>query len=801
MDLILNVSAVYWRITNFLLLTLMFLVSPIAAANVVLPNGGLVSASIASAGEIDSYTFTGNAGNSVYLRVAETDSNTIVSSPFSPRVELRGPNGGLITGNTGALVGAVFVQLTVAGEYTVAIRDDSSTEANTGSYNLYFASVPGANENEGGSLVNGGSVSDQIDRGDIDTYAFSATAGDYVYLRAADTETTNFVNAPFSPRVALFDPNGNVVTGDTGALVGALQTQLVITGTYTVVVRDDSSTDANVGTYDLYYALIPGADENEGGVLVNDQSVSDRIDLGDLDTYTFFAQAGESVYLRVGETESNQFVTSPFSPRVALIDPSGNLLTGDTGALVAAIFSNLVTTGEYTVVVRDDSSSDANVGTYDLYYTKVPGANEGGGISGGQSIDEFIDLGDIDSYAFTANSLGASVSFTVSDLGPTGLSPRVALFDPSGNLVAGDTGALVASINAVLTMNGVYTLVVRDDSSSDANIGNYRLTGVGAFTGIPAAAKTCNGQVVTVDLALNQFPTSGDDVIAGTSGADVIVAGLGNDIICGLAGNDTINAGPGDDWVDAGSGNDEVFGLDGADIVLGGAGADTVIGGNGNDLIIGGGSGDVLNGGPGDDMVFGGAGNDDIFGQGGNDLLFGGDGDDFVIGVGGTDEIHGENGDDVLNGGPGNDTLYGGDGEDTIFGLTGNDTIDGGLSDDRVFGQLGSDIITGGGGNDLLSGNEGNDVITASSGSNVINGGPGDDTLTGGSGPDQIFGDGDISQAGNDVIDGGAGSDVLLGFAGTDTITSDDGTNDTVNGGPGTDVCTADNIDTTFNCP
>jgi len=789
------------RIGLFLLLTGLVLGSPSKASAVELLNGSSIPSSIGTAGEIDSYTFTGNAGASVYLRVAETDTTEFFISPFSPRVSLFRPDGSFVAGDTGSLVGAVFHQLTVSGEYTVTIRDDSSTESNTGDYNLYFTMAPGANENEGGPLVNGGTTSDRIDRGDIDSFAFSASAGDYYYLRVADTETTPFINSFFSPRVSLFDPNGNFVTGNTGSLVGAIRGRLVLTGTYTVVVTDASSTEANTGSYDLNFALIPGASENEGGNLQNGQLVSEQIELGDIDTYTFTAQAGEGVYLRVADTETTQFINSFFSPRIVLIDPQGNFITGDTGSLVGAIFSNLVTTGEYTAVVYDASSSEANVGTYDLYYTKVPGANEIGGISGGQTIDEFIDLGDIDSYAFTANSLGSSVTFTVTDLDEGGLSPRVVLFDPAGNFVTGDTGSTVATISSVLNMVGQYSLIVRDDSSSDANIGNYRLSGVGAFTGVPGSAKTCNGLAVTVDLALGQSPTSGNDVITGTAGADVIVAGLGDDTICSLAGNDRVNAGAGDDWVDAGAGADKVFGLDGADFVLGGMGIDEVITGGGDDFIFGGDGEDKLNGGPGDDMIFGGSGNDEIFGQGGDDWLVGGDGDDFMIGVDGVDEMYGENGDDVLNGGPGADMVYGGDGEDTLFGLAGNDIMDGGLSDDLVFGQLGADKITDGGGDDLLWGNEGDDAIVASSGTNTINGGPGNDTLQGGSGIDSIFGDGNLLQAGNDVIDGGAGPDLLIGFAGSDTITATDGSIDTVNGGPDTDTCTADVVDTVFNCP
>jgi len=269
--------------------------------------------------------------------------------------------------------------------------------------------------------------------------------------------------------------------------------------------------------------------------------------------------------------------------------------------------------------------------------------------------------------------------------------------------------------------NGTWTLEFTDNFAADT--GSVNAVTLEIFGEAPMVnAGTCNGLPVTVDLALGQFPTIGDDVIQGTNGMDTIVALSGNDTICSLDGDDIINTGPGDDWVDAGTGDDRVFGLAGDDTIFGDSGNDEIISGIGNDVVDGEDDNDILNGGPGNDTVSGGAGNDDLYGQGGDDQLFGGDGDDFVIGVDGADTLEGGAGDDVLNGGPDNDTVNGNEGNDTVFGLTGDDVVDGGLGDDQVFGQIGMDTVFGGGGNDELFGNQGDDVITAVSGMNTING-------------------------------------------------------------------------------
>ncbi len=186
-------------------------------------------------------------------------------------------------------------------------------------------------------------------------------------------------------------------------------------------------------------------------------------------------------------------------------------------------------------------------------------------------------------------------------------------------------------------------------------------------TTTPSPVLTCNGLTVTVNLALGQNPTNGDDVIIGTEGADRIRALGGNDTICGLGGHDIINAGSGDDWVDAGAGSDVVYGLSGADVLRGRSGADRINGGSGEDLINGDGGSDFLNGGLGDDLVYGGGGKDGVFGSAGRDILFGGNGNDSIFGGSGADRINGGAGADALNGGNGNDSCVA-DNSDSVTG-------------------------------------------------------------------------------------------------------------------------------------
>jgi Ca2+-binding RTX toxin-like protein len=131
--------------------------------------------------------------------------------------------------------------------------------------------------------------------------------------------------------------------------------------------------------------------------------------------------------------------------------------------------------------------------------------------------------------------------------------------------------------------------------------------------------------------------------------------------------------------------------------------------------------------------------------------LTGGAGNNVLNGVdySGALTLNGSSGNDVLRGGTGINTLLGGAGHDYLYGNLGNDSLDGGDGNDRLFGYEGEDTLNGGTGNDLLYGHDG------------------DDTLNGGDGNDQIYGG-----LGNDAINGGIGVDLLVfeGTNGSDTL-------------------------------
>jgi Ca2+-binding RTX toxin-like protein len=290
--------------------------------------------------------------------------------------------------------------------------------------------------------------------------------------------------------------------------------------------------------------------------------------------------------------------------------------------------------------------------------------------------------------------------------------------------------------------------------------------------------------------------------IWGGAGNDVLEAGrtVWRSEIWGEGGDDVLRGGDGEDWLRGGPGADIFIGRGGKDIAeeFGGVGIVADIDGAVRD-----------DGGPGEhDTIhtdvegIGGSAGDDILvanlnvavgsfgsslsGKGGNDLLIGGLGHD------------------SLRGGDGNDTLVGGAGKDNLDGDSGNDVVDGGP------GPAGSDPDS-----DLVSGGSGRDTATYATRTdhlyitldNKYNDGRAGSTAVSGehdnvSAVETVFG----GKNGDTIIatDPASGDVYLSGNEGDDFLhTRDNRAADSVNGGPGRDLCNVDGFpiaDTRMNC-
>ena len=180
----------------------------------------------------------------------------------------------------------------------------------------------------------------------------------------------------------------------------------------------------------------------------------------------------------------------------------------------------------------------------------------------------------------------------------------------------------------------------------------------------------------------------------------------------------------------------------------------------------------IVIGGKGNDALRGSKGPDTMIGGAGNDLMDGKAGDDYFI------EMDAADGSDTFIGGPG--------GMDFVSYYPRSRPVIANLDGRRNDGQrserdkIGRDIegIEGGSGADRLTGNSKSNGLFGGAGADVLNGAGGADDLWGGNGSDTLI--------------GGSGLDSLYGEDGDDTLRSRDASQDTVNGGAGSDSADRD---------
>lgn len=345
-----------------------------------------------------------------------------------------------------------------------------------------------------------------------------------------------------------------------------------------------------------------------------------------------------------------------------------------TGPVADGAAIETATLGPHTFTVngQDDFGNDAQATTN---YTVVAGPND--------LTDPTISIATpLSAASFDRNQVVASDFRCVDEVGGSGID--TCTFGAGGN-VDGDP------IPTSTLGPQSFVVTATDLAGNEATM--TRIYNV-------VARPMCRGMAVTVDLGLNEVPTTGADVIQGTAGPDVAAALSGDDRFCGLGGNDNVDLGPGVDIGDGGPGTDTI---------RGGTEGDTLVGGTGNDALYGGSGSDRLFGGVGSDRLSGQSDDDVLSGATGNDQLVGGPGVDNLTGATGADRLFGNSGADRLSGGGQGDLLRGDPGEDLVRGGSGNDTVDGGSDNDRLYGETGSDRLLGGAGNDRCDGGSSND--------------------------------------------------------------------------------------------
>ncbi len=465
----------------FLILITGVISASTARAQGPITNGWTHTGTIAVGGEVDSWTFSAGVGDTVVIRVGEISQ----TNNFTPRIRLMNPLGVQQVSGSGPIVVGVAATATNAGTFTVMI--DGVAANATGEYRVTLVNVPGtfsvAPGDEGGQMTNGVTHTGTIDVGDVDVWTFSATAGDNLTLRMGEIAA----GSSLTPGLWLYGPNGAQLDFyGSSAVAGEVSVRATNSGTFTVAVADFNSGAgyAGSGAYRLTLAktgspIVTSAGD-EGGPLVNGQTYTGTIDVGELDVWSFTANTGESIFVAMGESVAGSALT----PGLWLYGPNGVLITAYASSAVAAeIYARATNSGTYTVVVGDYNNAYAGSGAYRLTMVKtgdpilVSPGDQGGPLTNGVTHAGDIYVGDLDVWNFTA-SAGESITVRMGEMvSGSALTPAVWLLGPNGVLLDSyvNSGA-AAEVYFRATNSGTFTVVVGDYSNAYAGSGAYRLT-------------------------------------------------------------------------------------------------------------------------------------------------------------------------------------------------------------------------------------------------------------------------------------------------------------------------------------
>lgn len=256
------------RLGIFLVLALLLSMlpeqAPTATAQGVIAPGQTVSGTISSESERDGWTFGGNRGDRVTIRL-----NQASGSNLDPHVRLFAPSGTLEIedDNGGGFPNSLINnwELRESGTYAIVAR---GLGFSTGAYTLSFSLIPIATPtptpvppttvgpvDEGGPIASGQTVSGGISPpgDDRDNWTFSGNRVDTVTIRLNKASASGL-----DPYLELIAPSGGRETenNDTGSSLNSLinNWELRETGTYTIVARGYGS---STGAYALYFSLTP----------------------------------------------------------------------------------------------------------------------------------------------------------------------------------------------------------------------------------------------------------------------------------------------------------------------------------------------------------------------------------------------------------------------------------------------------------------------------------------------------------------------------------------------------------------
>jgi Ca2+-binding RTX toxin-like protein len=773
----------------------------------------------------------GGAGNDVF--VGNVADNVLDGGTGSDTVIFTGQTGVSVTLNdTGA-----DVIVTHDGEMDTlrSIENIQGTVGNdtlTGnSQNNTLSGGP-----SGADTLSGGAGDDRLIGGGFTTTATFSAPSQADITKPQSTNNGSIATAVATAGAYDVDANSNITNSTSvphatinataaGGAVEYYRIDVTVAGTQAVFDID--------GTGTLDDSIIELVNSTGGVLAANDTGPGDPGTTTGDDAYIAYTFATPGTYyIRVGGYIQGQTGAQP-------------LVAGQTYQLNISLQNAAVVTTTITANNTSSAVLDGGVGADFLQGTLADDILNGGdgddtasflnAFSGGSTTGVTVDL-NVQGAAQNTVAAGSDTLTGIENLVGSALNDTLT-GNSNGNVIEGGLG------------NDTLVGGAGDDTASYAG----SATGIAVDLGLQGAAQNTGAAGMdTLSGFQNLLGSAFNDSLTGDASENTLSGGAGDDTLnpgANTAGGvDLLDGGTGSDTASFTGYTAAVTATlngaaDGTAAVGGVAIAalrnmENLLGGGGNDSLTGDANANVIDGGFGDDVLDGGAGVDTLAFRGATAVTVDlslltaqntGFGNDTILGF---ENVRTGSAGDTVTGDANGNIFFDGGGADAYNGAGGSDTVDYSAATSSVTVNLntvtaqntgasgGSDTITNienvvgaAAFANALTGNASANRLVGGSGADLLVAGAGDDVVIGGAGNDTLFGDnnGTLSaQEGADVLEGGAGNDFIVGGQGNDTLRggdgddqllggvasatqafTDDGGQDSFDGGEGADIAYA----------
>ena len=451
--------------------------------------GATIDCSINSAGEVDSFTFSGTTGSRIRVAVAET------SGSLSAYVEILRPNG---TTLCETILGKLTCPLNATGTYTVLVYDFGGS--GTGAYGLHIQRLnnpAGCSPiNPFGGLPATGSIGMAAE---YDCFTFHLAAGDRVRVRTVET------SGSLSAFMEMVGTDGTTICE---TILDAMTCTVATTGTFTVLVYAFNGT--STGSYSLYVQRLNGP-VGCTSIGYNGTSTNGAINVAaETDCYTFDGATGNRVRTRAVESSGN------LSVYTEVLRPDGTTLCN---TILTELTCQLDANGTHTIMVYDFGGT--NTGQYALTLTCLTPPCGGNPISdlsfyasaAGSGTVGGVAFAPADILAFDGDANTWSMYFDGSDVGVTKNLGAFA-FDGNDLLIGFAASQTLPGLGAITAWDAV-----RFDPTSTGNntVGAFTWYFDGSDVGLTAAGEKIDALGLAEDGRL-LISTTGAAKVPGNGG-------------------------------------------------------------------------------------------------------------------------------------------------------------------------------------------------------------------------------------------------------------------------------------------